>query len=144
MEQEKKQITNHQVVEKLNSQKNKRAKRKMEMRADNQKVKETKDLKQKKHLLKVVNKIVKQQLLKVLKKLGHRLGKKISLKRSLKPTKRMEMRHRSKEKKINLRSKLEILELNLRVNKENLQLNLSSKKVTTKKKLKLLIINKNV
>ena len=77
---QKKQKTNHQVAEKPNNQNNKRVKCKMGKGANNQKFRETKELNQKKQLLKLVNQIVEKQLQKVLRKLSHNLKKKTNLK----------------------------------------------------------------
>ena len=85
--QKKKQKTNHQIVEKPNNQNNKRMKCKMGKGANNQKVRETKELNQKKQLLKLANQIVEKQLQKALRKLSHKLKKKTNLKLILRPKK---------------------------------------------------------
>ena len=96
MRQKKKQKTNHQIVEKPNNQNNKRMNCKMGKGANNQKVRETKELNQKKQLLKLVNQIMEKQLLKVLRKLRYNLKKKTNLKLKL----------RSKKQEMNLKLSL--------------------------------------
>ena len=98
MRQKKKQKTNHQIVEKPNNQNNKRMKCKMGKGANNQKVRETKELNQKKQLLKLVNQIVEKQLLKALRKSSHNSKKKTNLKLILR-TKKEEMKLSLKPKK---------------------------------------------
>ena len=98
MRQKKKQKTNHQIVEKPNNQNNKRMKCKMGKGANNQKVRETKELNQKKQLLKLANQIVEKPLLKALRKSSHNSKKKTNLKLILR-TKKEEMKLSLKLKK---------------------------------------------